>query len=439
VTRSSLYRQDVEGCFAPKIGAGGLDAADYRTLLAATAEGLGQLRRWHGENTLPLLRLPAVRSDLRVLEPIARHYRKTCDDVVVLGTGGSSLGGQTLYALIDRGFGPPKGTPRLHFMDNVDPDTFEAFFDRADLRRTGFVVISKSGTTAETMTQFLICLDAFGKRLASARQRITVITEPNDNVLRRIATGHGLATLEHDPKVGGRFSVLSLVGLLPALIAGLDAGAIRKGAASVLAPVLKGAAPETVAPAVGAAIAVGLARTREVSQTVLMPYVDRLADFGLWYRQLWAESLGKNGHGTTPIRAVGTVDQHSQLQLYLDGPKDKMFTVVLLDCARAGRIVPRALAADPALSYLAGRTMGALMDAEGRATAETLMRRGRPARLFRLAKLDASVMGALMMHYMLETILAAHLLGVDPFDQPAVEEGKVLTRQYLAESGRVRR
>jgi glucose-6-phosphate isomerase len=167
-----------------------------------------------------------------------------------------------------------------------------------------------------------------------------------------------------------------------------------------------------------------------------MPYVDRLADFGLWYRQLWAESLGKGGHGTTPIRAVGTVDQHSQLQLYLDGPKDKMFTVALLDCARAGRKVPRKLANDPSLAYLAGRTMGALIDAEGRATAETLLRRGRPTRILRISKLDGAVMGALMMHYMLETILAAHLLGVDAFDQPAVEEGKVLTRQYLADSGK---
>jgi glucose-6-phosphate isomerase len=324
-------------------------------------------------------------------------------------------------------------------MDNVDPDTFEALFGALDLRRTGIVAISKSGSTAETMTQFLIVLDAFGRRLASARPRIAVITEPRDNVLRRLAAAHGLTVLDHDPGVGGRFSVLSLVGLLPALIAGLDAAAVRRGAASVLAPVLAGASPEDIAPAIGAAIAVGLARTRDVGQTVLMPYVDRLADFGLWFRQLWAESLGKNGQGTTPIRAVGTVDQHSQLQLYLDGPQDKMFTVVLLDCARRGRVVPRALAGDPALAYLAGRTMGALMDAEGRATAETLMRRGRPTRLVRLAKLDAAVMGALMMHYMLETILAAHLLGVDPFDQPAVEEGKVLTRQYLAESGPARR
>jgi glucose-6-phosphate isomerase len=436
VTQNSLIQHDVGGCFARKAGPSGLDDAEYAALVGAAAGGLAKLRDWHRDGTLPLLRLPAARADLKALRPIAQRYRKGCDAVVVLGTGGSSLGGKTLYSLVDRGFGPPKGTPKLYFMDNVDPDTFEAFFAAANLRRTGFVVISKSGSTAETMTQFLVCLDAFGKTLAKAKDRITIITEPNDNVLRRLAVHHGFATLDHDPKVGGRFSVLSLVGLLPALIAGLDATAIRRGAAAVLAPVLAGAVPAEVAPAVGAAIAVGLARTRGVSQTIFMPYVDRLADFGLWYRQLWAESLGKGGHGTTPIRAVGTVDQHSQLQLYLDGPKDKMFTVTLLDCARAGRKVPRKLANDPSLAYLAGRTMGALIDAEGRATAETLLRRGRPTRILRISKLDGAVMGALMMHYMLETILAAHLLGVDAFDQPAVEEGKVLTRQYLADSGK---
>jgi glucose-6-phosphate isomerase len=163
-----------------------------------------------------------------------------------------------------------------------------------------------------------------------------------------------------------------------------------------------------------------------------MPYVDRLACFGLWFRQLWAESLGKRGQGTTPVNALGTVDQHSQLQLYLDGPRDKMFSVVLLDCAGTGPRVDPALADDRALGYLTGRSVGDLMDAEGRATVETLIRNGRPTRVFRLTALDERVMGALMMHFMLETVIAAHLLGVDPFDQPAVEEGKVLTRQYLA-------
>jgi len=167
-----------------------------------------------------------------------------------------------------------------------------------------------------------------------------------------------------------------------------------------------------------------------------MPYVDRLAYFGLWFRQLWAESLGKDGKGTTPIRAMGTVDQHSQLQLYLAGPRDKLFTLVTLDAAGSGGTVSAAFAEQPALGYLAGRTMGDLLDAEQRATAASLVRQGRPTRILHLARLDEASLGALLMHFMLETIIAADLLGVDAFDQPAVEEGKVLARQYLGEMTR---
>ncbi len=422
-----------DNCFAAAIGDRGLAAEAYDSALAETPAALDFLRAAHADGSLPLLRLPEATDDLDALAPVARRLRADCDDVVILGTGGSSLGGQTLYALADRGFGPPPGAPRLHFMDNVDPDTFTALLAALDLARSGFIVISKSGGTAETLTQFLICLDAMRAAVgaSAAGAHFVAITEPADNVLRRLAQTHGIDTLDHDPLVGGRYSALSLVGLLPALIAGLDARAVRRGAAEILAPVLSGAAPGEVSAAVGAAISVALARTRGIGQTVLMPYVDRLACFGLWYRQLWAESVGKDGKGTTPIRALGTVDQHSQLQLYLDGPADKMFTIVMLETVGAGAEVPPGLAADKALGYLAGRRIGDLMDAEQRATAETLARNGRPIRVIRLPRLDERAMGALMMHFMLETIIAARLMGVDPFDQPAVEEGKMLTRQYL--------
>ena len=156
-----------------------------------------------------------------------------------------------------------------------------------------------------------------------------------------------------------------------------------------------------------------------------------MAHFGLWYRQIWAESLGKDGKGTTPIRAMGTVDQHSQLQLYLAGPWDKMFSVLRMDTQSEGRRVDPDLLDDPRLDYLAGRRMGDLLDAEARATADTLIRNGRPTRQILIDTLDEETLGGLFMHFMLETILAAHLLEVDPFDQPAVEEGKVLAREYL--------
>jgi len=422
-------------CFSEALGSHGLDRIRYELILAKTDEALKGLRARHADGSLPLLLLPETRDDLAPLKPIADAWRDKFDDVVLLGTGGSSLGGKTLCSLADCGFGPRPGAPRLHFFDNVDPHTITAMLDSLALERTGFLVVSKSGSTAETLTQFLICLNAARKVLgAAAGDHFTAITEPGDNVLRRLVAKFGMAILDHDPGIGGRYSALSLVGLLPAMIAGLDPAAVREGAACVLAPVLEGAPPEFVEPAIGAAISVGLAMENRVTTTVVMPYVDRLADFGLWFRQLWAESLGKNGKGTTPVNALGTVDQHSQLQLYLDGPRDKMFTVIMLSCAGSGPVVEPSLADDEALGYLAGKTIGDLMDAEQRATAKTLIRNNRPTRIFRLAGLDEKMMGALMMHFMLETIIAAHLLGVDPFDQPAVEEGKILTRDYLAES-----
>ena len=428
------FEHIIDSCFHDEIGGAGLVRAAYESTLGQVTPSLASLKAAHDDGRLPLLRLPAAIKDLEDLRPVAERLRAEFDDVVILGTGGSSLGGQTLYALVDRGFGPPAGIPRMHFMDNVDPDTFDALLGTLDLTRTGFIVISKSGSTTETMAQFLICLDAVQRAAGDEKsaRHFVVITEPKDTPLRHIAERLSIETLDHDPGVGGRFSVLSLVGLLPAMIAGLDVAAVRDGAGDVLAPVLAGKPPEDIPAAVGAAVSVALNRTRGITSTVLLPYVDRLAHFGLWYRQLWAESLGKDGHGTTPIRAMGTVDQHSQLQLYLDGPADKMFTVVMLDCAEQGPKIPLDSSVRDKLDYLVDRTMGDVMDAEQRATAETLASNGRPTRVIRLNTLDERTMGALMMHFMLETMIGADLLGVDAFDQPAVEQGKVLTRQYLA-------
>ncbi len=429
------YEQVIEGCLVERIGDGGLGREAFDHRLAATAGALEALRRHYDGGTLPLLRLPGTRDDLPGIEARAEYHRERADDVVVLGTGGSSLGGQSLYALADAGFGPGGHAPRLHFLDNVDPHTFDHLFRAVDLAKTDFIVISKSGSTAETLTQFLICLEALVDAVGRGRaaDHVTAITEPKDNVLRRLAEAWGMTVLDHDPGIGGRYSALSLVGLLPAAIAGLDVAAVREGAHAVLHATLTAETPAASDPAVGAALNVGLAEERGVSATVLMPYSDRLAWFAMWFRQLWAESLGKAGKGTLPVRAVGTVDQHSQLQLYLAGPPDKMFTIVLTEAAGTGHVVSPEFASDPALAYLAGRKMGDLLDAEQRATAETLIRNGRPTRLLKVGRVDEATMGALMMHYFLETIIAAHLWAVDPFDQPAVEEGKILTRQYLGE------
>jgi len=429
-----LYRQDISGCLLERIGALGLGAGELGALLERARAPLEKLRAQHAAGAEPLLAIPARRDDLLALTPIAAEFRRF-DHVIVLGTGGSSLGGQTLCALADRGFGPKRGAPRLHFMDNIDPATFESLLGTLDLTRTGVLAISKSGGTAETLTQFIILLEAL--RRALGRQQVgehcVALTEATDNPLRRLAHREGIRLLDHDPDIGGRFSVLSNTGLLPALIAGLDVEAARRGAAAALAETLGAASPRQSPPALGAAVSVGLAELHNLRTSVLMPYADRLASFGLWYRQLWAESLGKDGKGTTPIRALGTVDQHSQLQLYLDGPADKMFTLVMLDQAGKGEAL--AAGGDPDLAYLAGRTMGDLLEAEQRATAESLMQRGRPTRVIRLEQLDEERLGALFMHFILETLIAADLIGVPAFGQPAVERGKVLARRYLGEMG----
>jgi glucose-6-phosphate isomerase len=203
---------------------------------------------------------------------------------------------------------------------------------------------------------------------------------------------------------------------------GLDVRSLREGARWVLA--------HPASAAEGAGLHMALIRERGLRETVLWPYCDRLKTFGAWWRQLWAESLGKDGQGTTPVAALGPVDQHSQLQLFLGGPGDKLFTLMGVQ-SDTGLSIPAEGAKRLGAAYLAGRPLSDLIDAEFRATGETLAAHGRAVRQCHIAKLDERAMGALMMHFMLETILTGRLMGVDPFDQPAVEEGKVLARKYL--------
>ena len=247
----------------------------------------------------------------------------------------------------------------------------------------------------------------------------------------RCSSSKNCRVLDHDPGVGGRFSALSNVGLLPALVLGLDAKEIRAGAREVLSPLILGRPAKDIAPAVGAALSAAAAAEGKMIR-VMVAYADRLERFTKWWVQLWAESLGKNGKGAAPIAALGPVDQHSQLQLWLDGPRDKLFTVITTGIAGTGPRMEKVLAESAGEPGLGDKTIGDLVAAQGRATAETLAKNGRPVRTIHVEQLNERALGALMMHFMLETIIAAHLLGVDPFDQPAVEQGKVLAKQYLA-------
>jgi glucose-6-phosphate isomerase len=239
--------------------------------------------------------------------------------------------------------------------------------------------------------------------------------------------------LEHHTGVGGRYSALTNVGLLPAAILGLDVAAIRAGAGARAPARPRGVAAAEVPAAAGAALAVAAALEGRGIH-VMMAYADRLERLTRWWVQLWAESIGKDGRGSQPVAAIGPVDQHSQLQLYLAGPNDKLFTIITTAIAGTGPAIDRTLAERAGEPGFAGRTIGDLVAAQGRATADTLARNHRPVRRIAIETLDEGTMGELMMHLMLETILAGYAIGVDPFDQPAVEEGKVLAKQYLAEA-----
>ena len=436
------FEQDIENARAEAIGQHGVGKATLSDTLRRCEAALDWLRKQQADESLPLLRLPAKTSDLDEISKAAVRLRAGATDLVVLGTGGSSLGGQTLAQLADigvRGAEPFRSDPSMHFMDNLDPATYARLLAKLPLATTRFIAISKSGGTGETLMQTAAAVSAVKQAGLEARIGelffgISEVVKPGKKNALRDLLGSSVEVLEHDPNIGGRYSGLSNVGLLPAAILGLDIKAIRAGAAMALAPVLAKNPPAEVPSALGAALDVAAAAAGK-NIAVLMAYADRLERFSRWYVQLWAESLGKDGKGTTPLGALGPVDQHSQLQLFIAGPRDKLFTVITVATEGQGPRIDAELAKRAGEPDLAGKTIGDLVAAQGRATAETLAKNGCPVRTIHLPRLNEESLGALMMHFMLETMIAAHLLGVDAFDQPAVEEGKVLAKRYLAEKG----
>ena len=432
--------QSIDSAREQRIGPHGVAEKALNDALGRAEGALEALRARYADGSLPLLRLPKTHDDLVPIRDTARRLAENATDVVLLGTGGSSLGGQTLAQLAGHavpGVGALRAAPRLHFMDNLDPETYGALLGKLPHTTTRFVAISKSGGTAETLMQTIAALTAV--KAEGLETRIPDIflglTEPaksgKTNGLRELLAAHHVPILDHHTGIGGRFSVLSNVGLLPAAILDLDIAAVREGAGLALTPVLAKKPAAQVPAALGAALAVALAESKGKSISVLMAYADRLERFTHWYVQLWAESLGKNGKGTTPVAALGPVDQHSQVQLFIGGPRDKLFTVVTVAGTGRGPRMDAELAKLAGEPAFGGKTIGDLVAAEGRATAETLVKNGCPVRTIHLPQLNEETLGELLMHFMLETIIAAHLLGVDAFDQPAVEEGKVLAKKYL--------
>jgi glucose-6-phosphate isomerase len=434
-----MIKQSIDLAREAAIGPHGLSDAALNDALARCESALDSLRARHADGGLRLLHLPAERADLAEVQAAAKRLADGATDIVFLGTGGSSLGGQTLAQLAGYavpGVGSLRVGPRIHFMDNLDPLSFALLLARLPLATSRFVAISKSGGTGETLMQTAAALAACKAQNIRIDEAFLGLSEPakpgRRNGLRDLLEPEGVEFLDHDTGVGGRFSALTNVGLLPAAILGLDVVALREGAAAALAPVLAGKPAAEVPAALGAALSIALAEEKGKTISAVMAYADRLEKFVKWYVQLWAESLGKDGKGTTPVGALGPVDQHSQLQLFIAGPRDKLFTVITTAVAGKGPAIDPELAKRAGEPDFAGRTIGDLVAAQGRATAETLAKNGLPVRTFHIETIDERSLGELLMHFMLETVIAAHLLGVDAFDQPAVEEGKVLAKQYLA-------
>lgn len=414
-------------------GEGAVARDRFDDALKQTDDALSGLRKSRDEGSIELFSIPARTDDIARAREAAEKFASNTTDIAILGIGGSSLGGKALQALRPA----QAAKPRVEFFDNPDPVSWSEALRRFDLKTTRFVVISKSGGTAETLIQALTAADAIEKAGGGQylKHHFLAITEPKKSALKNFAESIGAPVLDHPLGVGGRYSVLTVVGVLPAILMGLDVVALRQGAAVVLAQALESPA-SAVAAATGAALHHALAQEGRMRETVLWAYADKLCTLGAWWRQLWAESLGKGGKGSTPVAALGPVDQHSQLQLFRDGPNQSLFTILSTETKGKGPIAPRGRAMQLGLDYLASRAVGDLVAAEARATAETLARNGRPVRQIRMPVVDERGVGGLMMHFMLETMIMGRLMGVDPFDQPGVEEGKVLARQYLQDVSR---
>jgi glucose-6-phosphate isomerase len=302
---------------------------------------------------------------------------------------------------------------------------------------TAFIVVSKSGSTAETMANFLFFWQKLCDKLgeAAARERVVVITDKDKGILRPFVDETGCKSLVLPNDVGGRFTVLTCVGLLPAWAMGIDAQALLDGAAAMDRRIA-GLSDPLKNPAWAMAGLAYLHMKKGRNMNVLMPYIDAMERFGEWFAQLWGESLGKDGQGSTPIRALGAIDQHSQVQLYTAGPDDKLFSVLTLEKSGTDISIPSAKEKSlEKLSYLYGRSMNELRNHEAVSTAAALIKSGKPVVNLVLPVLDPLHLGALIYFYEYVTGMTGHLMQVNPFDQPGVEQGKNYTYGLMGRAG----
>ena len=369
---------------------------------------------------IPSLNILSDENLLEETKKISHQFREKKEKIIIFGTGGSNLGARALNNII------LNNNISLEFYDNIDPINFEKNFQNINFDTTGFLVISKSGTTPETLSQFS-CIYQKSIELSKVKEfcsNTLIITEFKESPLYRIAKDNNCLLLEHHKDIGGRYSIFSNVGIVPAIISGLNINELFNGASEVIYNINKYKPYD-----------LGRYLTQKenlkFTNNVLMTYSDSLYFFGKWYLQLWAESIGKKNKGITAIHSVGTTDQHSQLQLYLDGPKDKYFTFITTDHSNKGMKINNEIFKNTSINYFQDKTMGDLMQAEQLATIETFKLNNFSFREIYIPKIDEKNLGKLISFSIIETIASCIYLDVDPFDQPAVEQGKKLTKTYL--------
>ena len=431
-----MIHLDFTNMLAPGVK-GGIPASEWKKAPKAFAKAQKDFEKRREAGELGFLDLPQDQGLHRQSTEFARRTRGRFDDVVVLGIGGSALGPIALrtalrkpqWNLLD--VAERDMRPRLHVLDNLDPSTITGLLERVvKLERTLFIVTSKSGGTAETMAQYLVIRERLEKARLFPKDHIVFVTDPAKGALRPISQSEGIPALDIPANVGGRFSVLTPVGVLPAALIGIDTGQLLVGAGEIAAQCTNPKFEQNPAGIFAMLQFLGDTKAKRHVQ-VMMPYSDALRDMAAWFVQLWAESLGKariadkKKHvGPTPLAALGATDQHSQVQLFMEGPPDK--TITLISVARSGVdvTIPKLHPKVGELAYLGGHSLGEVLDVERRATAGALAARGRTNMTLHLDAVDCWHVGALMMLLECATIYAGALYGVNPLDQPGVELGK---------------
>ncbi len=395
---------------------------------------------------LPYMNLPYA--DVSAIDRYAEEARGRFENFVNVGIGGSALGAQALVMALCHPFhnlmGPERtGGLRMFFADNIDPDALAGMFDVCPPEKTLYNIITKSGSTAETMGTFLIVRKLLEEKVGNSwREHVVITTDARKGDLRAIADAEKIVSFVVPDGVGGRFSVLTPVGLLPAACAGIDIGDLLKGAAAM--DTRLGSLTPLENPACLYSMYQYLLDVEKGKvMSVMMPYSSRLYGLADWYRQLWAESLGKrkdlSGNeifaGPTPIKALGVTDQHSQVQLYVEGPFDKVFAILRVE--RFGNELPMPTAYEEmsSLKYLGGKTMAELMEAERLGTVFALTQARRPNLTITFPEVSPHTVGQFMYALETATVFSGGLYRIDPLDQPGVEAGKVAAYALMGRSG----